>query len=117
MVLRECCELGSLAGSRAAVGEKKRVGVGTTYGALDGSEGQQVLGSVAAVSAPGLVAGVVALLQDELLPLELWVLVAHPASERRERAVKRGRVMAAAFVRQLCKLQQCTGDTEKGLGQ
>lgn len=38
-----------------------------------------MLGSVAAVSTPGLIAGVVALLQDELLPLELWVLVTDPA--------------------------------------
>lgn len=39
-----------------------------------------MLGPVAAVSAPGLVARVVALLQDELLALELGVLVAHPAT-------------------------------------
>lgn len=49
-----------------------------TYSALDGSEGKHVLGSVAAVSAPGLVAGVVSLLQDKLLSLELWVLITHP---------------------------------------
>lgn len=56
-------------------------GQGGTYSALDGSEGKQVLGSVAAVSAPGLVAGVVSLLQDKLLSLELWVLVTHPARQ------------------------------------
>lgn len=44
-----------------------------------------MLGSVAAVSAPGLVARVVTLLQDELLPLELWVLVTHPAGRERTR--------------------------------
>lgn len=53
---------------------------GGSYGTLDGSEGQQVLGSVANVSTPGLVARVVSLLQDELLSLELGVLVAHPAA-------------------------------------
>lgn len=42
-----------------------------------------MLGSVAAVSAPGLVARVVTLLQDELLALELRVLVTHPARIRR----------------------------------
>lgn len=50
-----------------------------TYSALDGSEGKHVLGSVAAVSTPGLVAGVVSLLQNKLLSLELWVLITHPA--------------------------------------
>lgn len=50
-----------------------------TYSALDGSEGKHVLGSVAAVSTPGLVARVVSLLQDKLLSLELWVLITHPA--------------------------------------
>lgn len=49
-----------------------------TYSALDGSEGKHVLGSVAAVSTPGLVARVVSLLQDKLLSLELWVLITHP---------------------------------------
>lgn len=49
-----------------------------TYSALDGSEGKQVLGSVAAVSTPSLIARVVSLLQDKLLSLELWVLIAHP---------------------------------------
>lgn len=52
-----------------------------THSALDGSEGKHVLGSVAAVSAPSLVARVVSLLQDELLSLELGVLVTHPAAE------------------------------------
>ena len=52
-----------------------------THSALDGSEGKHVLGSVAAVSAPGLVARVVSLLQDELLSLELWVLITHPAMQ------------------------------------
>lgn len=55
-----------------------------THGTLDGPEGEQVLGSVAAVSAPGLVARVVSLLQDELLPLELGVLVTHPAGRQKE---------------------------------
>ena len=44
-----------------------------------------MLGPVAAVSAPGLVAGVVSLLQDELLALELRVLIAHPAGGEEER--------------------------------
>ena len=50
-----------------------------------------MLGPVAAVSAPGLIAGVVSLLQDELLALELRVLIAHPAGGEEERggAVKR----------------------------
>lgn len=52
-----------------------------TYGTLDGSEGKHVLGSVAAVSTPGLVARVVSLLQDKLLSLELWVLITHPARQ------------------------------------
>lgn len=87
-----------------------------TYGALDGSEGQQVLGSVAAVSAPGLVARVVALLQDELLSLELWVLVAHPARrERRKR--RRDESRLRLFIETALLLQQCAGGTEKGLGQ
>lgn len=59
-------------------------GQGGTYSALDGSEGKQVLGSVAAVSAPGLVAGVVSLLQDKLLSLELWVLITHPARQEKK---------------------------------
>lgn len=41
-----------------------------------------MLGSVAAVSAPGLVTRIVSLLQDELLSLELWVLITHPAVQR-----------------------------------
>lgn len=53
-----------------------------THSALDGSEGKHVLGSVAAVSAPGLVARVVSLLQDKLLSLELGVLITHPAAEK-----------------------------------
>lgn len=52
-----------------------------TYSALDGSEGKHVLGSVAAVSTPGLVARVVSLLQDKLLSLELWVLITHPTRQ------------------------------------
>lgn len=40
-----------------------------------------MLGSVAAVSTPGLVARVVSLLQDKLLSLELWVLITHPARQ------------------------------------
>lgn len=52
-----------------------------TYSALDGSEGEHVLGSVAAVSTPGLVARVVSLLQDKLLSLELWVLITHPTAQ------------------------------------
>lgn len=52
-----------------------------THSTFDGSEGKQVLRAVAAVSTPGLVAGVISLLQDELLTLILWVLVAHPAAE------------------------------------
>ncbi len=65
-----------------------------TYSALDGSEGKHVLGSVAAVSAPGLVARVVSLLQDKLLSLELWVLITHPTrqwkdAERRDKEGKR----------------------------
>ena len=55
-----------------------------TYGALDGSERQHVLGSVAAVSTPGLVAGVVSLLQDKLLSLELGVLITHPTRQRKD---------------------------------
>lgn len=55
---------------------------GGTHSALNGPEGEQVLGSVAAVSAPGLIARVVSLLQDKLLSLELWVLITHPT--RRE---------------------------------
>lgn len=54
-----------------------------TYSALDGSEGKHVLGSVAAVSAPGLVARVVSLLQDKLLSLKLWVLITHPTSHKK----------------------------------
>ena len=57
-----------------------------------------MLSPVAAVSTPGLVAGVVSLLQDELLALELRVLIAHPAREgerggerrRREGGGRRG---------------------------
>lgn len=41
-----------------------------------------MLGSVAAISAPGLVARIVSLLQDELLSLELRVLITHPAEKR-----------------------------------
>lgn len=60
-----------------------------THGTLDGPEGKQVLGSVAAVSTPGLVARVVSLLQDKLLSLELWVLVTHPARrQKRQRHPK-----------------------------
>lgn len=55
-----------------------------THGTLDGPEGEQVLGSVAAVSAPGLVARVVSLLQDELLSLELGVLITHPARKQKQ---------------------------------
>lgn len=55
-----------------------------THGTLDGPEGEQVLGSVAAVSTPGLVARVVSLLQDKLLSLELWVLITHPARRQKE---------------------------------
>lgn len=55
-----------------------------TYSALDGSEGKHVLGSVAAVSTPGLVARVVALLQDKLLSLELWVLITNPTRQWRD---------------------------------
>lgn len=53
-----------------------------THSTLDGSEGKHVLGSVAAVSAPGLVARVVSLLQDKLLSLELGVLITHPAADK-----------------------------------
>lgn len=53
-----------------------------THSALDGSEGKHVLGSVAAVSTPGLVARVVSLLQDKLLSLELGVLITHPAADK-----------------------------------
>lgn len=60
-----------------------------TYSALDGSEGKHVLGSVAAVSTPGLVARVVSLLQDKLLSLELWVLITHPARQRNDVGGKR----------------------------
>lgn len=52
-----------------------------THGTFDGSEGKQVLSAVAAVSTPGLVAGVISLLQDELLTLKLRVLITHPAAE------------------------------------
>lgn len=67
-----------------------------TYSALDGSEGKHVLGSVAAVSTPGLVARVVSLLQDKLLSLELWVLITHPTrqwkdTEGRDKEGKRKR--------------------------
>lgn len=55
-----------------------------THGTLDGPEGEQVLGSVAAVSTPGLVARVVSLLQDKLLPLELRVLITHPARKQKQ---------------------------------
>lgn len=41
-----------------------------------------MLGSVAAISAPGLVARIVSLLQDKLLSLELRVLITHPAEKR-----------------------------------
>lgn len=61
-----------------------------TYSALDGPEGKHVLGSVAAVSTPGLVARVVSLLQDELLSLELGVLETHPAAVERRGAGTRG---------------------------
>lgn len=59
-------------------GHKKENWGEETYSALDGSEGKHVLGSVAAVSTPGLVARVVTLLQDKLLSLELGVLITHP---------------------------------------
>lgn len=55
-----------------------------THGTLDGPEGEQVLGSVAAVSTPGLIARVVSLLQDKLLSLVLRVLVTHPARRHKE---------------------------------
>lgn len=62
---------------------------GVTYSALDGSEGKHVLGSVAAVSAPGLIARVVSLLQDKLLSLELWVLITHPTKRKEEEKRKK----------------------------
>jgi len=52
-----------------------------TYSAFDGSEGEHVLSAVAAVSAPGLIAGIISFLQDELLTLKLWVLITHPAAK------------------------------------
>lgn len=58
---------------------------GKTHSALDGSEGEHVLGSVAAVAAPGLVARVVSLLQDKLLALELGVLITNPTEGQRQR--------------------------------
>lgn len=54
-----------------------------THSAFDGSEGEHVLSAVAAVSAPGLIAGIVSFLQDELLTLKLWVLITHPAAKIR----------------------------------
>lgn len=54
-----------------------------TYSAFDGSEGKQVLSAVAAVSTPGLIAGIISFLQDELLTLILWVLITHPAAKIR----------------------------------
>ena len=73
---KEVCDCGRLEEQ-----DEKRKGWTETHSALDGSEGKHVLGSVAAVSAPSLVARVVSLLQDELLSLELGVLVTHPAAE------------------------------------
>lgn len=54
-----------------------------THSAFDGSEGEHVLSAVAAVSAPGLIAGIISFLQDELLTLKLWVLITHPAAKIR----------------------------------
>ena len=67
-----------------AVGDK-------TYSALDRSEREHVLGSVAAVAAPGLVAGIISLLQDELLALELRVLITHPATPQGDMGERTGR--------------------------
>lgn len=55
-----------------------------TYSAADGPEGDHPLDAVGVAAAVGLDAGVVALLQDELLPTEAGVLVAHPAAADRK---------------------------------
>ncbi|MFV1202141.1 hypothetical protein QML15_26990, partial [Klebsiella pneumoniae] len=48
--------------------------------AFDGSEGKHVLSTVAAVSAPGLIARIISLLQDKLLPVKGGVLKTNPSA-------------------------------------
>jgi len=71
----------------AAGGGSPCSGDPVTHRALDGPEGEEVLGPVAAVPAPGLPPGIVTFLQDELLPLVLGVLEAHPAGGERSKAL------------------------------
>lgn len=52
-----------------------------THSGADGAERHHPLDVVGVVAAPGLPAGVVASLQDELLPAEARVLIAHPAAQ------------------------------------
>lgn len=81
--------------------------------ALDRSEGKHVLGSVAAVSTPGLVARVVSLLQNKLLSLELWVLITHPTrqcEDAEERDKEKRKDMLTLNEQRICYISEKTGN-------
>lgn len=63
-------------------------GVPVTHCAFDRPEGEEVLGPVATVPAPGLPPGIVTLLQDKLLSLVLRVLEAYPAGGKRGKTLR-----------------------------
>lgn len=55
-----------------------------TYSTADGPEGDHSLNAVGVAATISLKAGVVSLLQDELLAAEAGVLVAHPAGSQKQ---------------------------------
>ena len=59
------------------------MGPDLTHGTVDGAQGHEALHVVGEGAAVGVPVGVLSLLQDELLALEVMVLKAHPAAQHR----------------------------------